>query len=52
MKNDWDEIIKYLKETGYKGNFTFEMVYGCLPDEFIQKYMNLFCQTGKYLVNM
>ena len=49
---NWEEIVAYLKESGYKGKFTFEMVYGCFPDEFVQKYMDLFYETGNYLVNL
>lgn len=48
----WEEVIKYLKESNYGGKFTFEMVYGCIPDKFIQEYMNLFYKMGEYLVNL
>ena len=49
---DWEEVIRYLKEINYQGKFTFEMVYGTIPDPLLQKYMNLFYETGEYLINM
>ena len=49
---DWEEIIKYMKESGYSGKFTFEMVYGVLPDALVQKYMDLFYETGEYLLSI
>ncbi|MDP4121415.1 MAG: sugar phosphate isomerase/epimerase, partial [Bacillota bacterium] len=35
---NWEEIMKYLKESKYKGNFTYELVYGCIPDDLLSKY--------------
>lgn len=49
---NWEEVIKYLKDSNYPGKFTFEMVYGCIPDELVQKYMDLFYETGEYLINL
>lgn len=49
---NWEEIMEYLKKSGYRGKFTFEMVYGVLPDALIQKYMDLFYETGAYLINL
>lgn len=47
---NWEEVIKYMKEMDYKGKFTFEMVYGCIPDELLPRYMKLFYDTGMYLI--
>lgn len=49
---DWEAAIAYLKEIGYAGKFTFEMVYGILPDALLGRYMRLFYETGEYLVNL
>ena len=49
---DWEGVIKYMKEMDYKGKFTFEMVYGCIPDELLPRYMKLFYDTGMYLLNL
>lgn len=48
---DWEQAIADLKSFGYSGKFTFEMVYGCLPDALLPRYMKLFYDTGDYLVN-
>ncbi len=49
--SDWDEVVRTLREMDYKGFFTFEMVYGVFPDALVQKYMDLFYETGMYLLN-
>lgn len=49
---DWESVMAYLKEIGYAGTFTFEMVYGVLPDALLSKYMKLFYETGEYLINL
>ena len=46
----WEEVVRYLKESGYPGKFTFELVYGCIPDEFIQQYMDLCYKMGEYMM--
>ncbi len=48
---DWESAVDILKELGYKGKFTFEMVYGTLPDALLTRYMKLFYDTGDFLVN-
>lgn len=47
----WEEVIKYMREMDYKGKFTFEMVYGTIPDALLSRYMKLFYDTGMYLLN-
>lgn len=48
---DWETAVKYLKELNYSGTFTYEMVYGVLPDALLPKYLKLFYETGEYLIN-
>lgn len=48
---DWEKAVAYLKEMSYNGKFTYELVYGVLPDALIGRYMKLFYDTADYLVN-
>ena len=48
---DWETAAANLKEMNYTGKFTYEMVYGILPDALIGRYMKLFYDTADYLVN-
>lgn len=48
---DWETAVANLKEMNYTGKFTYEMVYGILPDALIGRYMKLFYDTADYLVN-
>ena len=47
---DWDSHIKYMKQNGYKGNFTLELVYHKMPDEILKQYMRLASTAGKQLI--
>jgi len=40
------------KKIGYSGEFTFEFVYGNIPDVLLEDYLAIFYKTGKYLVEM
>ena len=42
-KTDWKEGLQTLKEIGYAGTLTLEIVYGCLPDELLMEYLR-FCR--------
>lgn len=48
----WEKVMPFMKEIGYNGKFTMEMVYGDFPDELLPTYMKLWFETGKYLVNL
>ena len=48
---DWEAAVACLKDMNYTGKFTYEMVYGVLPDVLIGRYMKLFYDTADYLVN-
>jgi len=47
---DWIEIMKYLHETGYDKGFTFEMVYGKLPDELVTDFLKFQKKVGDYMI--
>ncbi len=49
-KTDWQEGLATLKKIGYSGAFTFEFVYGCLPEELLYDYGKIFYKTGKYML--
>ena len=49
---DWNEGMKTLKEIGYSGALTFEMVYGCVPDELIPDYAAWCRKVGEYLISI
>ncbi len=45
---DWESIAKYLKES-YSGVFTFEFVYGCIPDDLLIDYLKLEIKSAERL---
>lgn len=47
---DWTRALDVLKKIGYKGAFTFELVYGCIPDELLSDFGRLFAKTGRYMI--
>lgn len=49
---DWNDGMKTLKEIGYSGALTFEMVYGCIPDELIPDYAAWCRKIGEYLISI
>ena len=52
-KLDYDELLKENERLramlGYAGTFTFEMVYGCFPDELVTDYARFLHKTGVYM---
>lgn len=48
-KIDWESHMAYLKEVGYNGTFTYEFVYGCIPDELLPDYIKLSYKTAQFL---
>lgn len=49
---DWRVQMKTLKEIGYKGNLTYELVYGKIPDCIVEDYLRIAAKTGKILMDM
>ncbi len=49
---DWREQMATLKEIGYKGNLTYELVYGKWPDAMVPEFLKLAADTGKVLLGM
>ncbi|MBR5307719.1 MAG: sugar phosphate isomerase/epimerase [Clostridia bacterium] len=48
---DWTEICEIIKRIGYKGAWTLELVYGCIPDELLYDFGTLFAKTGRYMID-
>ena len=36
---DWTAHLQYMKENGYRGNFTYEFVYGKMPAPILHEYL-------------
>ncbi len=49
---DWREQMSVMKEIGYKGNLTYELVYGKWPDALVADFLNMAGKTGKVLIDM
>lgn len=49
---DWPEFMSTLKNVGYNGDFTFELVYDRLPNALAPEYVKLLCKSGKYLLDL
>lgn len=49
---DWEAHIDYLKEISYGGKFSFELVYGRIPDALLPMWMRTIYETGKYITNL
>lgn len=49
---DWREQMATLKEIGYKGNLTYELVYGKWPESMVAEFLRVAADTGKILIGM
>lgn len=49
---DWRAQMASFKEIGYKGNLTFEFVYGKLPDSMVEGFLHTVVQSGRLLQEM
>jgi hypothetical protein len=41
-----------LKEIGYKGNLTYELVYGKWPESMVAEFLKVTADTGRILIDM
>jgi len=48
-KTDWEQGMSVLKECGYQGDLTFELVFGALPEPLILDYVKLNYKFAQYL---
>lgn len=49
---DWKACVDALKETGYQGNFTYELVYGKIAPELTPAYLDYLMKTAKHICNL
>lgn len=49
---DWREQMATLKEIGYKGNLTYELVYGKWPESMVAEFLKVTADTGRILIDM
>ena len=49
-KIDWKSHMDYLKKIGYDGVFTYEFVYGCMPDCVIEDFLKFQYKAAQFIV--
>lgn len=49
---DWTEQMKIMRDVGYAGNLTFEMVYGTMPDELLPEFLGGLVHTGEHMMKI
>ena len=49
---DWKSYMSYMRENGYKGNITFELVYGRIPREIMDDFLSFARSVGEYLLSL
>lgn len=47
---DWDACMKAFAQIGYKGNFTYEMVYGAIPQNMVCDFAGYLKKTADTLI--
>lgn len=48
----WERVMQTLAEIGYRGNLTYEFVYGRLPDRLIPAFLDYAHDTGEVLIDL
>lgn len=49
---DWQRLMQTLAEIGYRGDFSFELVYDRLPKALAPDYLKLLYKTGEYMLGL
>ena len=49
---NWEELMPALREAGYSGALTFELVYGCPPEAQVEEFLRHMYRIGEILVGM
>lgn len=49
---DWKSHMRYLRESGYAGDITFEMVYGHIPAEMCGEFLASLYHSGELLLEL
>ena len=48
---DWERAVKYLKDSGYTGKFTYEVGYAKIPSALVEDYAKFLYKLADNLVN-
>ena len=51
-KIDWRAMTDILRETGYSGNMTLELVYGSIPPALMPDFLSYACKVTEELIKM
>lgn len=51
-KMDWQAHMDVLKQAGYDGYLTYELVYGHIPDPALEPYLAFIRSIGEYLLSL
>ena len=49
---DWKAYMSYMRENGYKGNYTLELVYGHIPRELMDPFLSFSKDIVEYLMTL
>ncbi len=49
---EWKELMQTLKDVGYKGDLTLELVYDRIPKALAPDYLKVLYKSAEYLVNL
>ena len=49
---NWEHLMPALKDVGYQGSLSLEMVYGCMHPELMEGWVKQLYQTGEILARM
>ena len=49
---DWQTFIRTLRQTGYTGDFTYELVYDRIPKALAPDYLSLLRKSGEYILSL
>lgn len=50
--SDWKTYMQTLKDCGYAGDFTYEFVYGKIPEPLFPDFLAMAKKTGDYLLTL
>ncbi len=49
---DWKACVDALRETGYNGQFVYELVYGKIPPELMPEYLHFLKKTAEHICSL
>ena len=47
---NWEAVMQALKDTGYQGDFTYELAAGSVPDQLAESFLAYTAAIGRYLI--